>query len=138
MKTEVSSGGVIIKSNAHRPQVLLLKDTKGEWTFPKGLIDKGEDPLTTAKRECKEEVGITDLSLVSELTTISFWYTRNGEKIHKTVHYFLFRTNGEEVLIPQKEEGITEVKYVPFDQALEIIGYRDTNVGVLEKAKDLL
>jgi 8-oxo-dGTP pyrophosphatase MutT (NUDIX family) len=31
------------------------------WDFPKGLVEPGEDPLAAAKREVKEETGLSDL-----------------------------------------------------------------------------
>jgi len=38
----------------------------GAWQFPQGGIDEGEAPLTAAKRELYEEVGIGDAILVYE------------------------------------------------------------------------
>lgn len=38
----------------------------GAWQFPQGGIDQGEDPLSSAKRELYEEVGIQDALLVGE------------------------------------------------------------------------
>ena len=33
-------------------------DRKGKWCFPGGRIEKGEDPVSAAIRECEEETGI--------------------------------------------------------------------------------
>ncbi len=35
-----------------------------EWSFPAGLVDEGEDIITTAQREAKEETGL-DLNVVA-------------------------------------------------------------------------
>lgn len=41
----------------------------GAWSIPKGLVDQGEDPLATARREFKEETGFTAEGPFSSLGT---------------------------------------------------------------------
>ena len=41
-------------------RVLLLR-VYNYWDCPKGVVEAGEDPLTTARREVREETGIADL-----------------------------------------------------------------------------
>ena len=41
-----------------RPEVLLITNRKGHWIFPKGIIDPGETPDETARKESREEAGI--------------------------------------------------------------------------------
>ena len=38
---------------------LWAKKDEGAWTIPKGLVEAGEDPLETARREFEEETGFT-------------------------------------------------------------------------------
>ncbi len=46
--------------------VLLVKHIyRSNWGIPGGLLERGEDPATAAKREIKEEVGLT-IELVGE------------------------------------------------------------------------
>lgn len=53
----VSSAAIIFENT--QGQVLIVKaNYKAYWTFPGGIIDKGETPKEAALREASEEVGI--------------------------------------------------------------------------------
>jgi 8-oxo-dGTP pyrophosphatase MutT (NUDIX family) len=136
MKTEISSGGIIIKKRSGLWRVLLLQDMNNTWTFPKGLVEKGESHEVAAAREIKEEVGLTNVRLVQPLSPISYIYKR-GSLIQKTVHYFLFQARGTEKVVCQKSEGIQQAKWFTFETALARVGYTDTNVPLLTKAQHI-
>lgn len=117
--------------------VLILKDMNDTWTFPKGLIEKGEKAEDAAKREIKEEVRIFGIKLLAPLTPIQYVYQRSGT-IKKTVRYFIFQSTTRARPNVQKEEGIQEALWVSIDQAIDMIGYRETNVTLLEETWKLL
>lgn len=137
MNRETSAGGIIVSFRKGQAYVLLMKDMKGLWTFPKGKIEEGEDLQQTALREIEEEVGVKRLTFISELTPVMYWYFRKGA-IRKTVHYFLFRSTTLQKVQPQTEEGITEAKWVPWEEASGIIGYSKTNRPLLREAAEKL
>ncbi len=137
MKTEVSAGGVVVCKFRNSWQVLVMKDMNDTWTFPKGLIEKNESPKHAAVREVAEEVGLHHLTFARKLSDIEYFYKKNG-LIHKSVHYYLFISKSRQPLRCQKEEGIREAGWVAFDKAVLRIGYRKTNVALLEKAHALL
>lgn len=58
---------------------LWSKRDEGAWTIPKGLIERGEDPYLTARREFEEEVGTLPEGNVIPLGPIR-------QKSGKTVH----------------------------------------------------
>lgn len=64
-----SAGGIIIGPNG---RILVVENKGTTWSIPKGRVEKGEEPLTTARREIKEETGITRLKTLGLLGT----YTR--------------------------------------------------------------
>lgn len=133
MNTEVSAGGIIVYKASRSWRVLVMKDQSGNWTFPKGKIEKGEDLLDTATREIEEEVGLNNLIYVAELSPTSYWYFRK-KSIKKTVHYFLFRSETMQTPHVQTEEGISEAQWVEWKKAERMIGYPKTNVPLLEQA----
>lgn len=137
MNTEVSAGGIIAYRGRGGWYVLLMKDMGGKWTFPKGKIEAHEDRLDTAKREIEEEVGLTDLVFVRELTPVMYWYFR-VKPIKKTVHYYLFQSVSRQKPRVQTEEGISDAKWVTFDQAEAFLGYPKTNLPLLKEAVAIL
>ena len=85
------------------------------WEIPGGGAPKGQ-PLTAAKRELKEETGLTAKSW----TKISEFQTFNGfcdEIGHIYLAQNLIQTNTNK----QKEDGISQMKKVPFKQAIRMI-----------------
>ena len=66
VRDQKSAGLLVWRGGPAEPQFLLAhpggpfwaKRDAGAWSVPKGLIDAGEDPLTAARREFREEVGI--------------------------------------------------------------------------------
>jgi bis(5'-nucleosidyl)-tetraphosphatase len=136
MKHLHSAGGIVIRNIRGSWHVLLIRDQADKWTFPKGMINDGEQPLEAAIREIREEVGLSDLRMVSPLGEISFTYNRNG-KTRKTVSYFLFVSESSKKPVCQTEEGIREAVFMQPEQALKQTGYPDTNGQILEKAISL-
>jgi predicted NUDIX family NTP pyrophosphohydrolase len=61
-----SAGIIVYRLSGEQPEVLLghmggpfhAKKDNGHWSIPKGLVEKGEEPLETAKREFNEELGL--------------------------------------------------------------------------------
>ena len=66
-RTDLRSRSVSRRAVSHKVEILLLhhggpywaKKDAGAWTFPKGLIEPGEDAAAAARREFAEETGGT-------------------------------------------------------------------------------
>ena len=93
-----SAGGVVVNAEG---RVLVVSQHGTSWSLPKGHLEDGETPLEAARREIREETGVTRLELVRPLGS----YTRQrlgrdgGEDPSelKTIHLFLFRTDATEL-----------------------------------------
>lgn len=136
-QSELSAGGVVVYTGRQGWRMLIMKDKSGNWTFPKGRIEPGETPQEAAEREIAEEVGVKKLEMVAPLTPVSYWYFREGN-IKKTVQYFVFRSKLIQKLDVQTEEGISEARWVSFDDASKMIGYPDTNPALINETRQAL
>ncbi|MFT6183235.1 MAG: 8-oxo-dGTP pyrophosphatase MutT (NUDIX family) [Flavobacteriales bacterium] len=106
----VEAAGGVVKNNKNE---ILFIFRNGKWDLPKGKLEKGESIEECAVREVAEECGITPPELGDFLKTTYHTYEHKGEKVLKPTHWYAMRSSGNDQLIPQEEEGITEVKWVP-------------------------
>lgn len=127
---------MVVRAVEGVPRVLLIRDPYGNWGLPKGHVEGDEDPAAAALREVREETGLNHLELGAPLGTID-WYFRQGDAlIHKFCAFYLMRSDKGDP-VPEVEEGITECVWLPVQEALRQIGYRNTR-GVLRKAAKML
>ena len=63
-RQEVSSGGVVFRRFADGHKYLLILDAHGNWGFPKGHLEPGEDAVAAARREFEEETGLLSYGLI--------------------------------------------------------------------------
>ncbi|MDD5585074.1 MAG: NUDIX domain-containing protein [Candidatus Omnitrophica bacterium] len=131
---EFSSGGVIIKIADSDIKVLLIEDSYGHWTWPKGNIEKGETSEQAAIREISEEVGLTNVRLIEKIDKVQYFYRLKGRLIFKIVYIYLFEANGNEGLKVLKSE-IEDAQWLSSKEALQKIEYKGAK-KILKKAID--
>lgn len=120
-----SAGGVVVNAEG---RVLLVSQHGTSWSLPKGHLEEGETPLEAARREIREESGVSRLEMVRPLGS----YSRHrlgadgGEDRSelKTIHLFLFKTDANE-LAPLDPDN-PEARWVE----------REAVAGLLTHAKD--
>lgn len=130
---ELSSGGVIYRHKSDVLEVLLIKDSYGNWGFPKGHVEADESLAEAALRECREETGLNRLQVVAPLGSTD-WYFRAGKNlVHKYCDYFLLEAAPDETAEPQTGEGIQACVWTSPEKALEQITYANAR-QVLSRA----
>ncbi|MGK0412014.1 MAG: ADP-ribose pyrophosphatase YjhB (NUDIX family) [Polaribacter sp.] len=101
-----AAGGLVL--NAKKEVLFIYRNDT--WDLPKGKIEKGESIENAALREVEEECGISNISIDKKLLTTYHIYDQNGLHLKET-HWFLMNSNYKKELIPQLEEGITQVVF---------------------------
>ena len=89
----------------------------GMWDLPKGKLEKGEGIEECAVREVAEECGIDEPTIIQPLSPTYHTYELKGKRILKKTHWYLMKSSDSSELVPQTEEGITEVKWVSTEEA---------------------
>ncbi|KGA03504.1 hypothetical protein GM49_1765 [freshwater metagenome] len=136
---EISAGGLVIDSTGTKGLLIGRRDLKDQsrerllWSLPKGHIEEGETPEQAAVREVQEETGI-ESEIAKELGVINFWFMAGGNRIHKTVHHYLFKETGGK-LAPQLTE-VDDVGWFPLNEIVELLAYPDEK-KLIAKSGDL-
>ncbi|MDH3334509.1 MAG: NUDIX domain-containing protein [Gammaproteobacteria bacterium] len=114
------SCGVILVRRTDDGWVTLMLRAFHHWDFPKGIRERGEEPMEAAVREVGEETGVTDLSFD--------WGDRFFEtgpySRGKVARYFIAATGQKDVemgISPETgEPEHHEWRWVTFDEAYDL------------------
>jgi 8-oxo-dGTP pyrophosphatase MutT (NUDIX family) len=141
---ETSAGGVVIRGESGREQVIAIVPTRrapdGSLVLglPKGHIDPGENALQAATREVREETGVV-AERIGDLGEVRYWYRRDGRTIAKSVVFFLFRyVSGD---VADHDEEIVEARWIDLRAAATELSYEGERrtiaraIALLEEGK---
>jgi 8-oxo-dGTP pyrophosphatase MutT (NUDIX family) len=125
MRFEFSAGGVVFKKEHDTLSILVAQHSQHHgWVFPKGLIGdhvKGESKEATAIREVEEETGVK-AKIIEALTPVTYWFVLDGEKIKKTVYYFIMEyVSGD---ITKHDFEMEDVQWLPVEEVAEKLTYK--------------
>lgn len=133
---QVSAGGVVYRDAAGRIEVALVRvGPKKRWQLPKGIVDEGEKPETTAVREVREEAGV-DARIVGPLDVIEYWYVGDADRrrvrFHKFVHLFLLTYLSGDV--EDHDSEVDEARWVPLADAEGMLAFESERKAMRQAA----
>jgi 8-oxo-dGTP pyrophosphatase MutT (NUDIX family) len=119
---EFSAGGVCVRRMRGRDYVAAVRVKGGTvLALPKGHIDPGESAAEAARREVREEAGVTG-ELVEKLGDVKYWYSRDGDRVMKIVAFFRFRyVSGS---VADHDHEVDSAEWVPLEDAPRLLAYR--------------
>ncbi len=135
MKDEKSAGFIVFRRGQLGPEYLLIQNSsKFFWDFPKGLIEEDEDEKRAALRELFEESGLKDVRAIDGFReTAEYYYTLEGEKIHKQLVMFLAEAVSTDVRLSWEH---SKFEWLMFDVARDLL--IDSKQRLLEKANEFV
>lgn len=119
MLTRECAGGVVFIDN----RVFILKNDKGEWVLPKGVIRNKQLALDVALNRVKYEGGV-EANVISPAgeTNYEFYSYSRKRPVYNKVDWFIMEATSDSFSF-NKEEGFTDGGFFPIDEALEKITY---------------
>ena len=119
---ERSCGALVYRFHENHREFLLIKHRfGGHIGFPKGHMEKNEEPIETAYREIFEETGIKTY-LYPNIKTYSHYDI--GMDIHKAVTFFIGRPLNDDII--HQPEEISEAFWCPENQVRNALTHDGT------------
>ena len=119
MRLRNCAGGVVFHGN----KVLLIRNDKGDWVLPKGVIRDGNQANVVAVERVKHEAGVdaTILAPAGE-TYYEFFSVTRRLPICNRINWFIMKADSEEYSV-NKEEGFQDGGFYTMEEAAEMITY---------------
>jgi 8-oxo-dGTP pyrophosphatase MutT (NUDIX family) len=108
----IEAAGGLVENGEDRFLFILRND---KWDLPKGKLEIGESKEEGAVREVEEECGIKCPVITSHLLDTYHTYFHKGNWVLKRTYWYNMKYSGNDKLVPQIEEGITQVEWMTED-----------------------
>jgi 8-oxo-dGTP pyrophosphatase MutT (NUDIX family) len=119
-----AAGGVVVRDGPRGHELLVVHRPKyGDWTFPKGKVERGESDEDCARREVEEETGLQCV-LREELPSTSYTDSHGRPK---QVRYWLMEPIGGELVFRHE---VDEGRWLSPEEATKLLSY-DRDVTLL-------
>jgi 8-oxo-dGTP pyrophosphatase MutT (NUDIX family) len=137
MAEEKSCGIVLYYKKGKDIEYLLLHQTQGHYSFPKGHQEKGENDEETAVRELEEESGIKKEDIIFEKefkTFMKYSFKHGNEIIFKIVNFFLAKSKTKKIKLSGEH---TDFLWLHYEEALKKLEFENSKL-ILKKANSYL
>lgn len=113
------AGGVVFCGN----KVFLLKNEKGEWVFPKGIVRRGELPNEVALARVKDE-GSIEAEIISTAghTNYEFFSVTRQKPVCNKIIWYIMRSENLQYKIKEQDKFV-DAGFFDVDEAMKLVTY---------------
>lgn len=131
MQKLIQAGAIPFRHKAGTWEFLLVTSQRGNWIFPKGIVEPEMDPTETAAKECQEEAGVHGTVLPELIGTY------NDHKWKRDCQVLMYLIRYESDAEPWEESSIRERRWCTFEEAKLRLKKAELR-QLLEKARETL
>ena len=127
------AGGVVFAGD----DVFLLKNDKGEWIMPKGVIRDRRNAREVALYRVEAEAGI-EAEIIAPVgrTSYDFYSQSRRKEVSNRIQWYLMRAGSRRYRIAF-EQGFLDGDYYPFDVAVRLLTHEQDR-EILRQAREIM
>ena len=114
----IKAAGGLVQNEAGK-YLFIFRNNR--WDLPKGKVEKEEKMREAAVREVEEECGVKILTNDEKVCRTYHVYQLEHKVVLKKTNWYSMTVEGNPVLIPQLEEGITKAEWRGKDELESIL-----------------
>ena len=118
---EKSCGAIVYKKETNKLKFLLVYQSNGHHSFPKGHMEKGETEFETAIREIKEETNLD--TMINKNFRCEISYLIEVKNINKEAVYFIATPTSFD--LKNQEGEITECNWYTYDEVMNKLEFEN-------------